>query len=515
MMFNRIDSTRYVDVLRKWVEQCPRAMAEFHRRNATGWHTWKNSEFKRWLFAFSKRADIATPVGRRLVRRYMDMQSLQKYFSDEDRWLVSENYDDEPDALPEDTKEDEPISADVQKCLEWFLDSPAIDDPYYVSSNLLKCQNPPEAVRWSRSVFPFLKSGTRAYDYLACVGYPIGVPHTAVRQMMTRLGWNAARDPRGEIVSEEQYQDYIAKLAAGTSDSPASISLLFSLQAGQEAWRNFSIGGACHKVHPECDTCVLKSYCEYAKTRADDEVNSEKKNRKNSGNGLMIRDMSDAEKPREKLLRNGAKSLRDDELLAVILRTGLPDCSAIDLANRIIKSFGSLSRAQNAGIGELMQIPGIKEAKAAQIVAALELGKRSKKQFNEERILNTESLSDPGKIYEVYFSKYYDEVQEIFVVLLLDVKLHCFREFEVSRGTVSKTAVSPREVFRVAIREAAYAIICLHNHPSGNPEPSAEDRKMTRALFETGEAVGIQLLDHVILGRDNYYSFQEHDALEG
>ncbi len=500
-MFDDISACQYVEKLRAWLELCAPALAEFHRRNASGWHTWKNSDFKRWLFAFSEHTDICQPKGRRRVRRYMDAPALKQYFTDDDRWLVSDNLDDDYDSPANDVScepEIKNLQPALLQSLEWFKQPPASSDPLFVANSLLKCKIPSAATRWCRKNFSVLKSGIKAQDYLANVGYPIGVPSVNVLMMLTRWGWSD-----NKLMLSEQFQDVISRLAHSCTLNPSSVSFLFSMAAGQEKWREYTIAGVCHSTRPACDICVLNELCSYREAKPSDAVSPQK-------HSILIKDMP--VKPREKLVREGAQKLTDEELLAIILRVGLKDCSVVDLAKKIISHFGSLSRVLEAGAGELMEVSGIKLAKAAQIIAALELGKRAQKQ-SAEAGRNKVPLTDSSKIFQIFHHKYYDEIQEVFVVLLLNSKLEVLREAEISRGTINKTAVSPREIFRLAIREAANAILCIHNHPSGNPAPSEEDRRLTKAIYQTGETVNIHLIDHIILGRDDFYSFSDNNAL--
>ncbi|MCL2760380.1 MAG: DNA repair protein RadC [Desulfuromonadales bacterium] len=221
------------------------------------------------------------------------------------------------------------------------------------------------------------------------------------------------------------------------------------------------------------------------------------------------------ERPREKMQKLGCENLTDAELLALILRTGdhTSDQSAIDLGRSIIKKFKNLRSLSTAELSEICEIKGVGLAKAASILAALTMASR----INTERLQILEKFNSPIQVYNHFHYRFRDRKKEHFIVLLLDAKNRIMKEVQVSEGSLSESIVHPREVFNPAIRESALAIILIHNHPSGDPSPSNEDKKITIRLKEAGTILGIKVLDHIIIGdggsKPGYFSFVEGGLL--
>lgn len=219
----------------------------------------------------------------------------------------------------------------------------------------------------------------------------------------------------------------------------------------------------------------------------------------------MIRDLPPNERPRERLMNYGASSLSTAELLAIILRTGTQKESAVRLAERVLKEMGSLGEIVRADVKDLSKIKGIGTAKAIEIKAAVELGKRL--------LIDPEGLRpvirNPEDAAGLVRAELRYEPQEHFKVLLLDSKNYVLKVLTVTVGTLNSSLVHPREVFRPAITQAAASIILAHNHPSGDPTPSSEDLQVTRQLVEAGRILGIEVLDHIIIGGTDYVSLKE------
>jgi len=221
-----------------------------------------------------------------------------------------------------------------------------------------------------------------------------------------------------------------------------------------------------------------------------------------------IKNWPEDERPRERLLRFGADELSTAQLLAIILRTGGRNKSAIELAREILVKFKNLKEIEDASIAEFSELKGIGAAKIAQIKAAFELGKRLI--ANEKR--NTSQwpcFNNSSQVYTYYMPKFYGLKKEKFLCTLLDTKNKVFKETTVSEGTLTSSLVHPREVFRYAIKEAAASVLFVHNHPSGDPSPSRDDIDITKRLIETGKIIGINVLDHVIIGDGRYLSLME------
>ena len=211
------------------------------------------------------------------------------------------------------------------------------------------------------------------------------------------------------------------------------------------------------------------------------------------------------DRPREKLQRVGATALGDNELLAVVLGHGRANASALDLANAVLACVAGVDRLARARYDELRRIPGIGAARAAQIVAAVELGRRTLTRVGRERI----QITSPRVLAEMLLPQYGSRPVEQFGVVLLDTKHRVLRTTVVTVGTVDASLVHPREVFREAASAGAAAIALFHNHPSGDPEPSKDDVTLTRRLVAAGVLMGIDVVDHVILADARYCSLRE------
>jgi DNA repair protein RadC len=222
--------------------------------------------------------------------------------------------------------------------------------------------------------------------------------------------------------------------------------------------------------------------------------------------GSAIREWPVLERPRERLLADGAGALASRELLAILIGSGREGVSAIDVAGSLLRSAdGSLRRLAVASPAQISAVQGIGPAVAARISAALELGRRLAREGPLERT----RIRGPRDVYELSAPGMRDLSQEEFRVLLLNTQHAVVREIPVTRGTLDASIVHPREVFRAAIAESAAAMILVHNHPSGDPTPSPEDRQVTRQLAEAGRVLGIPVLDHVVVGDGRYVSFVE------
>jgi DNA repair protein RadC len=216
-----------------------------------------------------------------------------------------------------------------------------------------------------------------------------------------------------------------------------------------------------------------------------------------------------AERPRERLLAQGPEALSDAQLIAILLRVGRPDASAVAVAMDILNGNGGLQGLVHRGIEELCRIPGIGPAKAAQIKAGIELGKRAL----TVPLASGVSVKASEDLFRHYYPLMRDLRREIFKIVLLDAKHALIRDATVSEGSLTMSIVHPREVFNPAVRESAAAVVFVHNHPSGDPAPSAEDRALTDRLVSAGELLGIQVLDHLIIGDGRYTSFADRGWL--
>lgn len=218
------------------------------------------------------------------------------------------------------------------------------------------------------------------------------------------------------------------------------------------------------------------------------------------------------ERPRERLIKEGAERLSPAQLLAIILRTGSEGKSALGLAIEILQRYGDLRAMADATVHELCSIKGVGLAKSAQIKAALEIGKRAASYplGNKRRVLSSRDVYD---LYRHYIQYFRGLKKEVFRLLMLDGKNRIFADYTVSEGCLTSSIVHPREVYIQAIKNSAASVIFLHNHPSGDPSPSPEDIEITKRLVAAGDLLGIKVLDHIILGEAEYLSFADKGLL--
>ncbi len=218
-----------------------------------------------------------------------------------------------------------------------------------------------------------------------------------------------------------------------------------------------------------------------------------------------IKDMSEEERPRERLAKLGPQSLTNAELLAILLRVGVVGESAVQVGQRLLQTFGGISGIHRASIDELSSQKGIKLAKAAQIKAAIELGRRLILEAPEER----PAIHSPAEAAELVQYEMSALEQEELRVILLDTRNRVRHIESVYRGSVNSSQVRVAEIFKSAIRRNATNIIVIHNHPSGDPTPSPDDIAITRAILQAGELLDVKLLDHIIVGSGRFVSLKE------
>jgi DNA repair protein RadC len=223
-----------------------------------------------------------------------------------------------------------------------------------------------------------------------------------------------------------------------------------------------------------------------------------------------IKDMPICERPREKLYKYGVNSLSNAELLAVIIRTGNREDTAIELSQRVLSiDERGLLFLQDASLEELMDIKGIGVCKAAQILAAVELGKRISSQTVDYKV----KIKGPQNIVNLLMEEMKCLKKEHFKCVYLDTKNQIICTEDVSIGNLNSSIVHPREVFKTAVKRSANSVILVHNHPSGDPTPSSEDINITNRLVESGYILGIKVLDHIIIGENRYISFKEKNII--
>ncbi|MCH1626564.1 RadC family protein [Ferdinandcohnia quinoae] len=219
----------------------------------------------------------------------------------------------------------------------------------------------------------------------------------------------------------------------------------------------------------------------------------------------MIRDFPQEERPRERLISDGPESLSNHELLAILLRTGTKEESVLQLSNRLLQHFEGLRLLKDASVEEITMIKGIGIAKAVQIMASIELGRRiGKLQYEDRYVIRS---PEDGARYVMEDMRFLS--QEHFVCLYLNTKNQVIHRQTIFIGSLNASIVHPREVYKEAFRRSAASIIAIHNHPSGDPAPSREDIEVTKRLVECGKIIGIELLDHLIIGEHKFVSLKE------
>lgn len=222
-----------------------------------------------------------------------------------------------------------------------------------------------------------------------------------------------------------------------------------------------------------------------------------------------VKDWPESERPRERLVRHGPESLSDAQLLAIILRTGGGGKGVMALAMGLLEAFRELKNIDTASVAELSALKGLGTAKIAQLKAAFELGKRLMSESSD----GSPVFSSSHALYSYFAPRFKNLKKEFFISVLLDAKNRLIRECKVSEGTLTNSLIHPREAFREAIRESAASVIFVHNHPSGDPAPSRDDIAVTGRLRAAGDVVGIQVLDHIIIGDGRYVSLKEKGIL--
>ena len=221
---------------------------------------------------------------------------------------------------------------------------------------------------------------------------------------------------------------------------------------------------------------------------------------------MKIKDLPESSQPRERFLKHGPEVLSDAELFAIILRTGVVGENVMEMSNHLISKFGLLTKLFDSSLNELQEIKGIGQNKAMQILAIAELGKRYDQEKN-----SIKKITCAEDVFKLFHRKLRDKKQEHFYMIMLNTKNEIIKEELLTMGILNASVIHPREVFKPAIKNSCNKIILVHNHPSGDPTPSEEDLEITKKMIEVGEELGINVLDHVIIGGDKWWSWKEKD----
>lgn len=224
---------------------------------------------------------------------------------------------------------------------------------------------------------------------------------------------------------------------------------------------------------------------------------------------FTVHDLPKTERPRERLLKLGPEALSGQELLAVIIGRGVAGKSVMTLSQELLSNFGSIGAINQATIEQLCEIKGIGPAKAAQLLACFELAERGKLDTEPKKY----DIKSPETLVKILRSTLKDKAKEHFKLVILDSRNRIITITNVSTGTLNANLAHPREIFKDAISHNAASVILCHNHPSGDPEPSEDDLKITKQLTEAGKILGIEVLDHIIIGQEKYFSFKDKSLI--
>ena len=371
-------------------------------------------------------------------------------------------------------------------------------------TNIFDCLNaiPQNEINWLALIKDLVSGKTglnaiKTYRFLKLLGAPVAVLETRKRKFLFRLGWLNVSNTNSKSLT--LYQNFCSQLSRLCNESIQSLDYLFGLFSGSEktAARDAPMCGE----KPLCSKCPLANYCHYFQLIKAESIGEDYDAQKIA--------RQPKELPREKLLLQGAPALSVPELLAVLLRTGTRSLSVMDLSNTLINKLGSLRAIEAATIKELCAIKGIGLTKAAEIKAAIELGKR----FSQEKKRGLTEIKESRAVYDQYRLRFTNYKQEVFLMLVLNSRNEIMREVEISKGTLNSCTVHPREAFKEAIRDSGAGVIFIHNHPSGHPAPSRADIMLTERLQKAGEILGIRVVDHIIIGDGAYYSFADEGLI--
>lgn len=352
----------------------------------------------------------------------------------------------------------------------------------------------PDVIRYVSKKIPIL-GGFRGYRWLNSLGYRIAVPDHARQRFLLRMGWidSTSTTLTAQNAAFKAMQDLARNVEAPLSE----VDLVIGVFSGADG----EPGRAAARCvrDPLCEDCPVADQCPFGQTvlsRAEEE-----------GPALL-----EGEEPATLLMEEGSESLSDVELVSVLLKAGITGDKSIELARRLLHRAESIERLSEMSVKELMEIPGMGAAKACAIHAAFELSRRLQDMRSGDL---ASAASDSQGVFDYFWPRLLGKKQEHFYVLLLNAQLEVSRRVLVSKGELTGSVAHAREVFSEAVRDRAYAVVLVHNHPSGNPSPSPEDKSLTERLVLAGKVLGIEVLDHVIIGNKDFYSFADASALTG
>lgn len=372
---------------------------------------------------------------------------------------------------------------------------------------LYAAQDMDTAAKCVRRILPALNS-IQVETFLVATGYPYAAFASAGRMVLVRLGWLAPSEDLRQC--RQSYRQIVSRLSHHHGLPMAGVAYLLGVFTGR--WPTGAVRPWC-TARPRCQVCPLKLHCRYFQEKG----RQIKLGVPATSKGPSVKLWAPSEQPRERLLRG--YELSDGELLAILLRTGTSEQNVVELGRTLLHAVGGLYQLLKLTPQQIKArlrergIKGIGDTKLALVKAALELGKRAATEKNDVRTRKASAIAQSRDVFERYRPRFMAAVQEEFLVVLLDTKNRIQGEYVVSRGTLDASIVHPRDVFRYAVDESASGVIFVHNHPSGDPRPSVEDRRMTQRLVEAGHLLGIRVLDHVIVGANSYYSFADEGEI--
>jgi DNA repair protein RadC len=333
--------------------------------------------------------------------------------------------------------------------------------------------------------------GLRAWRFLHHLGRPVLVPESNTRRFLWRLGLVEDGAGRGGR-DAAKVMDAVERIARLTGGDLVEVDRLIRWHTRSQT--GLAGGGRC-STHPSCEGCAFEAACLWR--------------RFHGATDRVAREGEPGEAEVERIKRRwrelGPEALEDVELLALLLHGGRDGRNPIELAESLLRRFEGLRGVDLGSEAELTDVRGVGESRARAVKVALELGRRAS--LNPLR--PGEAVNGSGDVWRAYRGRYRHIPQEHFITLLLDTKNRLIATHLVSKGTLSASPAHPREVFLEAVRRSASGVILMHNHPTGDPEPSADDLALTRQLVESARILGIRVLDHIILGSETYYSFRD------
>lgn len=349
-----------------------------------------------------------------------------------------------------------------------------------------------EVRAWGR-LLPGL-GGTRAWRFAERLGRAVAVPETPIRRFLWRFGLLEEAPGRpATLLKAHSLLDRITRLTG------LAAPLLETLLRWQTAGDRDLAGGRWCLARPRCATCPFRPECAWARFHPQGDP----------AHKTSHADQRSLDPIRRQIAAGRLDQLQEVELLAILLQKGGPEQGVLELAETMLRRLDGLRGMEMTTTTQMTEIRGISEGRAAQVKAALELGRR----LATRALMPGDPIKCSDDVFRAFCSRFRHLPQEHFIIVLVDSKNRVIHDHIVSKGTLTGSLAHPREVFHEAIRYSAAGIILLHNHPSGDPQPSRDDKAVTSRLEDAGQILGIRVLDHIILGADDYYSFKDEGDL--